>query len=332
MILRWNAVVAPDDTVYHLGDFAMGKASEWPTILRQLNGTRKILLLGSHDRSPRQMLEGGFTEAHEKLEWDGWLLQHKPIKTQQKLLCGHIHEKWLRLGWAINVGVDVWDFTPRTIEELTQAIQSPPHYKCSHCGAMLKYLEDNSSHHGGKCVPMEPDKPVIDSKDIFAKARLDALADVFAEGIIHLGQNGLLPLKDTPALVPPAPSQNSSIPNEKREKDAGKSTIRSKPSTRLSKKELETMTEEATVDCNNESEQVGGWFNMIEEHLKVPFETRLLGICVTVERVDMNRNDEIVAVCRRDKHRQTIPILDLPLPVPPPAGVEWIEAYRRWVR
>lgn len=152
MILRWNAVVAPDDIVYHLGDFAMGKASEWPKILQQLNGARKIIILGSHDRRPRQMLESGFTEAHEKLEWNGWLLQHKPIKTQQKLLCGHIHEKWLRLGWTINVGVDVWNFTPRTLEELTQADQSPPHYKCPHCGAMLIHLENNILHHNGNCV------------------------------------------------------------------------------------------------------------------------------------------------------------------------------------
>lgn len=63
MILRWNAVVAPEDIVYHLGDFAMGKASEWPKILHQLNGARKILILGSHDRRPRQMLESGFMEA-----------------------------------------------------------------------------------------------------------------------------------------------------------------------------------------------------------------------------------------------------------------------------
>ncbi len=152
MILRWNAVVAPEDTICHLGDFAMGKASEWPAFLRQLNGARKILILGSHDRSLRRMLEGGFTEVYEKLEWNGWLLNHRPFKTPKKLLCGHIHEKWRRLGWIINVGVDVWDFTPRTIEELIQAGQSPPHYKCSHCGAMLKHLEDNSSHRGGKCV------------------------------------------------------------------------------------------------------------------------------------------------------------------------------------
>jgi hypothetical protein len=70
---------------------------------------------------------------------------------------------------------------------------------------------------------------------------------------------------------------------------------------------------------------------MIEEHLRLPFETRLLGIPVTVESVDINRNDEIVAVCRRGKHRQAIPILDLPIPSPVPAGVDWIEAYRWWI-
>ena len=49
MITRWNAVVGPEDTVYHLGDFAMGKSSEWPGFLRQLNGARKILIRGNHD-------------------------------------------------------------------------------------------------------------------------------------------------------------------------------------------------------------------------------------------------------------------------------------------
>jgi hypothetical protein len=27
-----------------------------------------------------------------------------------------------------------------------------------------------------------------------------------------------------------------------------------------------------------------------------------------------------------------IPILDLPLPTPPPGGAEWIEAYRHWLK
>lgn len=151
MIERWNAVVGPADTVYHLGDFAMGKATEWPSILPQLNGARKIILIGSHDRKAAQMLSTGFTEAYDTLEWNGWLLQHKPFKTDRKLLCGHVHEKWLRLGSIINVGVDVWDFTPRTIEELVQAPQSPRDYPCPFCGLTLQRLEDNRDHYDGKC-------------------------------------------------------------------------------------------------------------------------------------------------------------------------------------
>lgn len=152
MITRWNAVVGPEDTVYHLGDFALGKASEWPIIFRQLNGGKKILIRGNHDRSQRHMIELGFAEAHNKLEWNGWLLQHEPVKTPKKLLCGHIHEKWRRLGWIINVGVDVWDFTPRTIEELVKAEESTWEYKCRYCGAMLRRLEENFGHRDGKCA------------------------------------------------------------------------------------------------------------------------------------------------------------------------------------
>jgi calcineurin-like phosphoesterase family protein len=152
MIARWNSVVRPEDTVYHLGDFAMGKPSDWSAIVGRLNGARKILIIGSHDRSPQRMLEAGFSEVHQQLEWNGWLLLHKPMKTQQRLLCGHVHEKWLRLGWIINVRVDVWDFTPRTIEELVTAEQSAPEYECRHCGMKLRRLEDNSAHHDGACL------------------------------------------------------------------------------------------------------------------------------------------------------------------------------------
>ena len=91
------------------------------------------------------------------------------------------------------------------------------------------------------------------------------------------------------------------------------------------------MIEEATVDCYNESEQVTGWFTMIEENLAVPFETTVLGVSVTVEGVDLNRNEQIVAICSRGRSRQSLPILALPLPTPPPAGWEWIEAYRRFI-
>ncbi len=108
-------------------------------------------------------------------------------------------------------------------------------------------------------------------------------------------------------------------------------TVRKKLSLpRISKQKLEEMIEDATVDCNDESEQITGWFTMIDDNLAVPFETTVLGVAVTVERVDLNRSEQIVAVCVRGRVRQTLPILDLPLPTPPPVGAEWIEAYRQW--
>ena len=62
---------------------------------------------------------------------------------------------------------------------------------------------------------------------------------------------------------------------------------------------------------------------MIEEYLAVPFETVVLG-------VDLNGSEQIVAICRRGRARQSLLIIDLPLPTPLPHGAEWIEAYRRW--
>lgn len=68
---------------------------------------------------------------------------------------------------------------------------------------------------------------------------------------------------------------------------------------------------------------------MIEDNLAVPFETLVLGVSVTVASVDFTESGQIMAICSRDKLRQAIPILDLPLPTP--AGAEWIEAYRHWL-
>jgi hypothetical protein len=101
--------------------------------------------------------------------------------------------------------------------------------------------------------------------------------------------------------------------------------------TPLSKAGLDRLVEEAIVDCYNESEQVMGLYTMIEDNLALPFETTVLDVPVIVGRVDLTQREEIVAVCRRAGVRQTVPILDLPLPSPPPAGAEWIEAYRHWL-
>ncbi|AEB44476.1 cytoplasmic protein [Micromonospora maris AB-18-032] len=89
------------------------------------------------------------------------------------------------------------------------------------------------------------------------------------------------------------------------------------------------MIEEATVDAYGDDEQLTGLFTMIEEHLAVPFTTTVLGVEVTVRKIDLTA-DTIVALCARGHHRQRIGLLDLPLPTPPPDGAGWIDAYRHW--
>jgi hypothetical protein len=95
---------------------------------------------------------------------------------------------------------------------------------------------------------------------------------------------------------------------------------------------LDALIEEAIVDANGVFEERVGLYTMLEEHLAVPFDVELLGITVTVERIDMTDDERVVAVCRRGRLRHTISILDLPMPARLPPGAEWIAAYRRWAR
>jgi hypothetical protein len=95
---------------------------------------------------------------------------------------------------------------------------------------------------------------------------------------------------------------------------------------------LDALIEVAIVDAYTEAEQAVGFQATIEQYLALPFETVVLGAPVTVKKVDVTRAGEIVAVCYRGRERQAISILELPWPDPPPAGWEWIEAYRRWAR
>src|SRR4051794_32729853 len=95
-----------------------------------------------------------------------------------------------------------------------------------------------------------------------------------------------------------------------------------KPKTRararggLSAAAVAEMIEEATVDAYGECEQATGWFTVIDESLDTPFETEVLGVTVTVKRLELRDDNSIVAVCARGAARQTIRLVDLPLPSP----------------
>jgi hypothetical protein len=98
----------------------------------------------------------------------------------------------------------------------------------------------------------------------------------------------------------------------------------------LSKARLGELIEEALVDANGESEEMTGFFTMMESDLHLPFETEMLCMTVIVEGIDIAEDGQLVAVCRKDKTRQRISLSELPLPSALPKGAEWIIAYQYW--
>lgn len=133
LVHRWNERVQPDDTVYLLGDFALTSRTRMAELRAALQG-QVILIRGNHDRGPNALRECGFDRVESALftcvDGVNLYLRHvpddsedwRPIVTAH--LCGHVHEKWKRRGNIINVGVDQWDFRPRSLAELLAAEES----------------------------------------------------------------------------------------------------------------------------------------------------------------------------------------------------------------
>ena len=68
LIATWNKQVRPDDTVYHLGDFAFKDAEHTLRLLKRLHG-RIHLIYGNHDKVMRK------PEIHAHLAWAGDYLE-----------------------------------------------------------------------------------------------------------------------------------------------------------------------------------------------------------------------------------------------------------------
>lgn len=137
----WNAQVAPDDIVYHLGDFAMGQIDHSLSFASRLNGQIR-LTLGNHDRphpsyskTPEKQVhwEARYAEAgiwsigmgdyhalggHRFVvshfpytgdsEGEDRYPQYRPEDRGEVLVHGHIHDMWQVNGRQINVGFDAW--------------------------------------------------------------------------------------------------------------------------------------------------------------------------------------------------------------------------------
>jgi len=157
LIKNWNNTVGPDDIVYCLGDFSMAFRSV-EMFSQALNGV-KYLVPGNHDfchsYHKKSRNEEGRQKWIQKYTDNGWTvlpeqtilelpdvgtinLCHFPyvadVDYNDKyskwrlnddgnwLICGHVHQNWKVYNNMINVGVDVWDFKPVSIEEISKII------------------------------------------------------------------------------------------------------------------------------------------------------------------------------------------------------------------
>jgi hypothetical protein len=91
------------------------------------------------------------------------------------------------------------------------------------------------------------------------------------------------------------------------------------------------MVAETTADAYDEYEATMGFCSVLQVKVAFPFETVVLGVPVSVDGLEQISRG-IAAIAVRGGARQAIPLEELPLPSPRPAGAEWIEAYREWLR
>jgi calcineurin-like phosphoesterase family protein len=96
MVLEWNATIAPEDTVYILGDVAFLPADKAVKIMRRLNGT-KILVEGNHDRKLLNdpVFRSCFAEVHPYLcityDKTRVVMFHYPIAEWDQMHRGAVH-------------------------------------------------------------------------------------------------------------------------------------------------------------------------------------------------------------------------------------------------
>lgn len=122
LVHRWNAVVKPKDTVWHLGDVLFGRNSF--AVLSRLHGIKK-LVLGNHDRYPIQLYLEHFTHVAGNAELRNCILTHIPVHPTQfnryeLNIHGHLHSNTLSDRRYVNVSAEQVGLTPLLLDTLLQ--------------------------------------------------------------------------------------------------------------------------------------------------------------------------------------------------------------------
>lgn len=133
LIDNWNNVVQDSDSVYVLGDFSFRKPAFFA---EQLKG-KKYLVLGNHDRrkEAKSAVEQGFFEwAEDYFELKTpnnplIVLSHYAKRVWNRShygsihLYGHSHGTLPPYKNSFDVGVDCWNFTPISLNQVFEVIR-----------------------------------------------------------------------------------------------------------------------------------------------------------------------------------------------------------------
>jgi calcineurin-like phosphoesterase family protein len=81
-------------------------------------------LKGNHDSSSWTAIREAFIQLGGKK----WHLLHNPAESlSTNVICGHVHHLWkvqkIKDRIVVNVGVDVWDYKPVSINQILTAVE-----------------------------------------------------------------------------------------------------------------------------------------------------------------------------------------------------------------
>jgi len=134
LVELWNAVVAPADTVYVVGDFAHKvHPRRLRAIFESLRG-EKHLVIGNHEKTPTLQLPWASVSERLTVTVDGQrlLLDHYPGRSWHGSsrgvvqLYGHVHGRLPDLHNAGDVGVDRWGYMPTTLPQIIARLAEIP--------------------------------------------------------------------------------------------------------------------------------------------------------------------------------------------------------------
>lgn len=136
LILRWNRQVKPEDTIYHLGDFAWRDEEYY---FKRLNGY-KALIVGNHEKC-KAVNKLPWVFMRDLYELKGFdkpiTLCHYAMRVWNRShhgsinLFGHSHGQLPGNTQQLDVGVDCWDFYPVSWEEIKEQLATLEPYNNS---------------------------------------------------------------------------------------------------------------------------------------------------------------------------------------------------------